>query len=98
MESAQLPGPVREGAQREIGHQIECATAHCSVATPGVEPTGIARRFDELIVQKEPAWPVYPKQFFVIWRCPCPTGDADVETAPKVIAKMPTSNVRAKTI
>jgi hypothetical protein len=34
---AKVPSTVREGSQRQVCHQIECATANRPVAAPGVE-------------------------------------------------------------
>src|SRR5438105_12349443 len=34
------------------------------------EPTSIAFRLDDVIVQKEPAWPLYCEHSFVAWRAP----------------------------
>ena len=34
------------------------------------EPTSIAFRLDDVIVQKEPAWPLYWEHSLVAWRAP----------------------------
>ena len=47
----------------------------------------MAGTFEEVIVQKEPAWPVYAEQSFMTWSFPCPPEDA--EAAPNVMATEP---------
>src|ERR1700680_1560741 len=50
-----------------------------------LEPTGIALRFEDVIVQKESARPVYCEHSFVRWSSPlradADTGDADTDGA-----------------
>src|SRR4029077_10190814 len=44
-------------------------------------PTGIALRFEEVTVQKEPASPVYFEHSFVTWRIPLRGAEASAGTA-----------------
>jgi hypothetical protein len=53
-----------------------------------------------VIVQKEPAAPVYPKQSFVTWRSPFRAEDADTEAAPSESLRVtkPATRTSAKTV
>src|SRR5919201_2163993 len=51
------------------------------------EPTSIAFRLDDVIVQKEPAWPLYCEHSFVAWRAPLrAVGVAELAVVPSAVS------------
>src|SRR5215210_3804352 len=59
------------------------------------EPTSIARRLDDVIVQNEPAWPLYCEHSFVAWRAPLRAVDV-AELAVATTAAAAIANTSAK--